>query len=76
MTNEQVPMQSDCHCNRSKRSIEKKIALEAYAEYHIQHSSQSFERLHERGGFAQSELIGFLYMRIRRLVTGKEEQLW
>jgi hypothetical protein len=44
------------------------IAQEAYKEYAAQHgTSQSFERLCERGGFSATELAILLYERIKRL---------
>lgn len=52
---EQVPVQSS-HC----RTIPKDIAEMAYAEYAIHHGSQSFERLHERGGFSFGEVVMLL----------------
>ena len=39
------------------------VARAAYEVYHHMHSSQSFERLHERGGFGVGELVAFLYAR-------------
>lgn len=48
--------------------INKKLAEEAYKEYlHHGGRGQSFERLHERGGFGLSELLILLYARIKRL---------
>jgi hypothetical protein len=50
------------------RVIDRKIAEEAYKEYVAQgHGSQSFERLHERGGYGPIELAELLYQRIARL---------
>ena len=44
------------------------IAREAYEEYAAQFGrDQSFERLHERGGFGTTELIYLLFGRIRRM---------
>ena len=44
------------------------VAEEAYKEYAAQHgTSQTFDRLCERGGFGQSELSILLFNRIKRL---------
>lgn len=44
------------------------IAREAYKEYAMQYGTQqSFERLHERGGFGCAELAILLYDRIKRI---------
>jgi hypothetical protein len=57
-----VPMQGDF------KRVPEIIAKEAYKEYADQgHGSQSFARLHERGGFSAGEIIMFLYERIKRL---------
>lgn len=49
-------------------AIPKVIAQEAYKEYADQgHGAQSFDRLHERGGFGDTELILLLFERIQRL---------
>lgn len=57
-----VPMQSDF------RRVPEIIAQEAYKEYADQgHGSQSFARLHERGGFSAGEIIMLLYERIQRI---------
>jgi hypothetical protein len=54
------------------RSIPKVIAEEGYKEYAAQYgTSQSFERLHERGGFGAEELCILLYERIKRIESGK-----
>lgn len=51
--------------------VNEEIAREAYREYRdLYGDSQSFEELHERGGFFVTEIIAFLYMRCRRLETG------
>jgi hypothetical protein len=48
------------------------VAEEGYKEYAAQHgTSQSFERLCERGGFTPAELATLLFNRIKRL----EEEL-
>lgn len=50
------------------RTIPKEIAEAAYLEYCEQFGgSQSFERLHQRGGFGFSELSHLLYLRIKQL---------
>lgn len=62
-----VPMQ------KSPLKIPEIIAREAYKEYADQgHGSQSFARLHERGGFSAAEIILHLYERIERLTQGKK----
>ena len=44
------------------------VAQEAYKEYAAQFgTSQSFERLNERGGFGDTELSILLFHRIKRL---------
>lgn len=53
--------------------IPKEFATEAYKEYAAQFGSeQTFERLHERGGFGEYELIHLLYHRIKRLEEGQK----
>jgi hypothetical protein len=48
--------------------IPKILAEQAYKEYAAQYgTSQSFDRLHERGGFGADELAILLYDRIKRL---------
>jgi hypothetical protein len=48
------------------------IAEEAYKEYAAQNgTSQSFERLCQRGGFCPSELAILLFERIKRLEVGR-----
>jgi hypothetical protein len=48
--------------------IPRVVAEEAYKEYAAQYgTSQTFERLCERGGFGQSELAILLFNRIKRL---------
>ena len=62
-----VPMQGDFE------RIPEIIAREAYKEYADQgHGSQSFARLHERGGFSAGEIIMFLYERIQRMNAESE----
>lgn len=39
------------------------VARMAYEVYHHMYPGQTYERLHERGGFGVGELIGFLYAR-------------
>lgn len=52
------------------------VAREAWKEYNEQHmSDQSFERIQERGGFAENELMVFLYCRIKRL-EGDPTSAW
>lgn len=58
-----VPLQSD-----GDRHINEDIAREAYKEYVAQFGTgQSFERLHQRGGFGAIELATLLFKRIQRL---------
>ncbi len=53
---------------QQRRGISERIARLAYAEYADQgHGGQSFERLHERGGFGSGELIMLLAERVERL---------
>lgn len=40
--------------------VPESVARLAYEIYAIRHGNQSFERLHERGGFDWAELIGCL----------------
>lgn len=62
---ETVPMQASL---KPKRAIATEIAKEAYKEYAEQFGAdQSFERLHQRGGFGDIEIIWLLYNRIQRL---------
>ena len=61
---EQVPVQA----THLPSNAPKAIAEEAYIEYRDQgHGAQSFERLHERGGFGWQEMAILLYNRIKRL---------
>lgn len=56
---EMVPMQWGAHPRRSR--IRADIARLVYEEYANQgHGAQSFERLHERGGFGAGEMIMLL----------------
>ncbi|HDY4931549.1 TPA: hypothetical protein RPG34_003381 [Yersinia enterocolitica] len=49
-------------------TIRAEYAEEAYKEYRAQFgSSQSLERLYERGGFSYAEMVMLLYQRIKRL---------
>ena len=43
--------------------VRKEVAERAYEVYGKFYGEQSFERLHERGGFGPGELIAFLYAR-------------
>lgn len=53
---------------RATRVVPLDISREAYKEYAAQYgTSQSLERLHERGGFGAVELAVLLYERILRL---------
>ena len=48
--------------------LDEEVAREAYKEYAAQgHGDQSFELLHERGGFGCKELAQLLFERIKRL---------
>lgn len=49
------------------RKVSERIARVAHAEYAAQGHRQTFERLHERGGFSAAELIELLAQRIERL---------
>lgn len=62
---QQVPMQRE---DRSKRcTVPEGVARLAYEEYSYQYGTgQSFERLHERGGFGEYELIALLADLIER----------
>ena len=66
-----LPLQND---NPGRRwSVPRWIAEHAYVEYARQFgTSQSFDRLHERGGFGNIELMTFLCERIERLETGRD----
>ncbi|CAI1526727.1 Uncharacterised protein [Serratia quinivorans] len=49
-------------------TIDSDIAREAYKEYVAQTGNdQSFERIHQRGGFCWAELAVLLYARLKRL---------
>jgi len=64
-----VPLQSD-------RTIPRVVAEEAYKEYVAQNGhGQSFDRLHERGGFGAAELGILLYHRIKRLEAENAKQV-
>ena len=59
---ERVPIQ------HSDRKAPVDIAREAYKEYAAQgQGDQSFERLHERGGFGCMEMAMLLFQRIKRI---------
>lgn len=61
-------MDSVAVLSHSARRIPRVIAEEAYKEYAAQgHGSQSFDRLHERGGFSTAELAILLFDRIKRI---------
>jgi hypothetical protein len=64
--NDRVPIQVGVELGRDGRStVPEPIARMAYAEYERQgHGSQSFDRLHERGGFGVVELMTLLCQRI------------
>lgn len=63
-TCETAPCQGLCEKGR----IPLVVAQEAYKEYSAQGlSSQTLERLNERGGFAADELAILLYERIKRM---------
>ena len=48
--------------------IQERIAREAMKEYHTQYGTdQSFERMMERGGLADTEIMTLLYSRCLRL---------
>lgn len=60
MSSKRVPLQAP-----HEPGVPIRIAEIAYAEYERQYgSSQSFERLHERGGFGTIELMHLLCQRI------------
>lgn len=64
-----VPMQKP-----SMNTVDEAIARVAYEEYAAKYGTeQSFERLHERGGFCAMEIIVLLYDRIQRLESSKKE---
>lgn len=63
----QLPVGWEAHHNRG---ISERFARSAYVEYCAQgHGDQSFERLHERGGFGVTEIMLLLCERIQRLET-------
>lgn len=55
MTDDRVPAQFDTISSNKRGTIKRKYAELIYEEYHRQYSSQTFERLHERGGFGIEE---------------------
>ena len=62
-----VPLQLD-----GDRHINEDIAREAYKEYvALYGNSQSFERLHVRGGFGAIEIATLLFKRIQRITKTK-----
>lgn len=57
-----VPAQIASHgYSRQHGKVPEVVARRAFEVYTHLHRGQSFERLHERGGFGVGELIGFLY---------------
>lgn len=72
----QVRVQVPPRWNRGGATIKERYAREAYKEYEAQFgSAQSFERIHERGGFGIEEIIGLLCNRIDRLEKRNEKLL-
>lgn len=70
-----APVQKSQECMGDLR-IPRIVAEEAYKEYVDQNgSSQSFERLCERGGFGPSELAILLFNRIERIQSGQSHGL-
>lgn len=66
-----VPLQIDYSWKRSKATVPRHIAEAAYVEYAVQYGTdQSFDRLHERGGFEAVELMQLLVEYIQRLKRG------
>lgn len=66
-----VPVQGRV-CGSTRPTIPEGVARLAYEEYaHNYGTSQSFERLHERGGFGTDELIGLLADPIERERKGR-----
>lgn len=64
--NEAVPIQT--YDQFRDRLVRKDWAEETYKEYSHQYGTrQSFERLHERGGFGIEEMIMLLVQRCQRL---------
>jgi hypothetical protein len=69
------PIESVAMQSTKTTDIPKVIAQEAYKEYADQgHGAQSFDRLHERGGFGDTEIILLLFERIQRLSHTQEGQ--
>jgi hypothetical protein len=65
-----VPVQIPVDWQRAhtRRVVDERYARAAYVEYAKQYgTAQSFERLHERGGFSATEIMGLLCDRIDRL---------
>lgn len=75
---ETAPLQNYALYARSAHSgtrpgIPLEVAQEAYKEYASQYgTSQSLQRLNERGGFDATELAILLFERIQRLTQGKK----
>jgi len=64
----QLPVGWEAH---HSRGVPEKYARSAYVEYCAQgHGGQSFNRLHERGGFGVFEIMELLCERIHRLERG------
>ena len=78
MSDKQYPVQLDTQhreqVQRSQRlTVPERIARAAYAEYSDQCGTrQSFEQLHDRGGFGTLELMDLLVDRIERLEARHE----
>lgn len=72
----QVPMQIEALIQTRRRStIPEGIARLAYDEYAARYGTdQSFERLHERGGFGVLEIVTLLADRVERLQSGRTPQ--
>lgn len=64
-----MPMQND-----KNNSIPEQIVRIAWEEYHEEHPAQSFERIHERGGFGKYEIITLLYKRILKQDKAKTNE--
>lgn len=67
-----VPMQTAPIQTLNEKDVPWDVAAEAYKEYAAQYgTSQSLERLCERGGFSASELAILLFERIKRIEASK-----
>lgn len=72
-----APMKTAPIQTGQERDVPWDVSAEAYKEYAAQYgTSQSLERLCERGGFGASELAILLFERIKRLESqlGKSEK--